>query len=90
MGLQKRHDWPGLQGNVVVESSGEIPGSSPGTGKIEQEIRFYITSLVLLACLLVSVPQHLESLESFMIAWRWSDSQEPPGVDERQSRSLRP
>jgi len=44
--LQKRHDWPGLKGIVVVESSREIDG------KIEQEIRFYITSLVLLACLL--------------------------------------
>jgi predicted transposase YbfD/YdcC len=44
--LQKRHDWPGLKGIVVVESSREIGG------KTEQEIRFYITSLVLLASLL--------------------------------------
>jgi predicted transposase YbfD/YdcC len=50
--LQKRHNWPGLKGIVVVESSREIPGSSPGTGKTEQEIRFYITSLVLLAHLM--------------------------------------
>jgi len=47
--LQERHDWPGLKGVVVVESKREIPGSSPGTYKIEQETRFYITSLVWLA-----------------------------------------
>jgi predicted transposase YbfD/YdcC len=44
--LQERHDWPGLQSVVVVESSREIGG------KTEQETRFYITSLVLLASLL--------------------------------------
>jgi predicted transposase YbfD/YdcC len=47
--LQQRHDWPGLRGVVMVESTREIPGSSPGTDKIERETRFYITSLVLLA-----------------------------------------
>lgn len=47
--LQKRHDWPGLKGVVMVESQREIPGSSPGTGKITRETRFYITSLTLLA-----------------------------------------
>jgi predicted transposase YbfD/YdcC len=41
--LQKRHDWPGLQGVVMVESKREIGE------KIEQETRFYITSLVWLA-----------------------------------------
>lgn len=41
--LQERHDWPGLRGVVMVESKREIGG------KIEQETRFYITSLVLLA-----------------------------------------
>lgn len=41
--LQERHDWPGLNAVIMVESSREI------TGKIEQETRFYITSLVLLA-----------------------------------------
>ena len=41
--LQERHDWPGLKGIVMVESSREIDG------KIERETRFYITSLVLLA-----------------------------------------
>jgi predicted transposase YbfD/YdcC len=44
--LQERHDWPGLKAVVMVESTREI------AGKIEQETRFYITSLVLLAHLL--------------------------------------
>jgi predicted transposase YbfD/YdcC len=44
--LQQRHNWPGLAAVVMVESVRE-------TGdKIEQETRFYITSLVLLAHLL--------------------------------------
>src|SRR5712692_10245032 len=47
--LQERHNWPGLQGVVMVESTREIPGSSPGTDKIEHETRFYITSLAWLA-----------------------------------------
>jgi predicted transposase YbfD/YdcC len=41
--LQERHDWPGLKGVIMVESTREI------ADKIEQETRFYITSLVLLA-----------------------------------------
>jgi predicted transposase YbfD/YdcC len=41
--LQQRHDWPGLKGVVMVESSREIDG------KIERETRFYITSLAWLA-----------------------------------------
>lgn len=41
--LQERHDWPGLKSVVMVESTREIGG------KIEHEMRFYITSLVLLA-----------------------------------------
>ena len=47
--LQERHDWPGLKGVVMVESTREIPGTSPGSAKIERETRFYITSLVWLA-----------------------------------------
>ena len=44
--LRERHDWPGLNGVVIVESQRE-------TGdKIERETRFYITSLVLLAALI--------------------------------------
>jgi predicted transposase YbfD/YdcC len=41
--LQQRHNWPGLKGIVMVESRREIDG------KIEQETRFYITSLLLVA-----------------------------------------
>jgi hypothetical protein len=40
--LQERHNWPGLRGVVMVESTREI------ADKIERETRFYITSLVLL------------------------------------------
>lgn len=47
--LQERHLWPGLASLVMVESTREIPGSSPGTARIERETRFYITSLALLA-----------------------------------------
>jgi predicted transposase YbfD/YdcC len=47
--LQERHDWPGLKGIVMVESKREIPGATPKTDKIEQETRFYITSLLWLA-----------------------------------------
>ena len=39
--LQERHDWPGLAGVLMVESTRELPG------KTEQETRFYITSLSL-------------------------------------------
>jgi predicted transposase YbfD/YdcC len=41
--LQERHDWPGLKSVVVVESTREV------AGKIEREMRLYITSMVLLA-----------------------------------------
>jgi len=41
--LQERHDWPGLKGVVMIESTREIGD------KIERETRFYITSLVWLA-----------------------------------------
>jgi predicted transposase YbfD/YdcC len=41
--LQQRHNWPGLKGVVMVESTREIGE------KIERETRFYITSLVWLA-----------------------------------------
>jgi predicted transposase YbfD/YdcC len=44
--LQQRHAWPGLNAVVMVESVREIGD------KIEQETRFYITSLMLLAHLL--------------------------------------
>ena len=41
--LQERHNWPGLNGIVIVDSRREIDG------KLQHETRFYITSLVLLA-----------------------------------------
>ena len=41
--LRERHEWPGLKAVVVVECQREI------NGKIANERRFYITSLVLLA-----------------------------------------
>jgi len=50
--LQKDHNWPALKSVVMVESTREIPGPTPGTDKIEHETRFYITSLVLAASLI--------------------------------------
>ena len=47
--LQERHDWPGLQGIVMVESTREIGE------RIERETRFYITSLIWLASQLAGV-----------------------------------
>jgi predicted transposase YbfD/YdcC len=41
--LQERHDWPGLQAVIMVESAREI------ADKTERETRFYISSLVWLA-----------------------------------------
>jgi len=47
--LQERHQWPGLQGVVMVESERVIPGASQEADKIECETRFYITSLLWVA-----------------------------------------
>jgi predicted transposase YbfD/YdcC len=41
--LQQRHDWPGLKGVVIIDSSREIGA------KIERQTRFYITSSILSA-----------------------------------------
>jgi len=41
--LQERHQWPGLKGIVIVESTRET------NGKVEKEMRLYLTSLLLLA-----------------------------------------
>src|SRR6202034_3576962 len=38
--LQERHRWPGLKAVVMLASTREI------SGKVEQETRYYITSLV--------------------------------------------
>lgn len=47
--LHERHDWPGLQGVVMVESEREMGD------KTERETRFYITSLLWLAIQLAPV-----------------------------------
>jgi predicted transposase YbfD/YdcC len=47
--LQERHEWPGLQGVVMVESQREIPGPSMSANTFERETRFYITSLAWVA-----------------------------------------
>jgi predicted transposase YbfD/YdcC len=39
--LQERHNWPGMRGVVIVESTREIGD------RVERETRFYITSLTL-------------------------------------------
>jgi predicted transposase YbfD/YdcC len=56
--LQDRHDWPGLKAVVMVESSREI------SGKVEQETRFYITSLVTLAVFLGPVVRSHWAIEN--------------------------
>jgi predicted transposase YbfD/YdcC len=56
--LQERHDWPGLKAVVMVESSREI------SGKIEQETRFYITSLAMTAILLGPVVRSHWAIEN--------------------------
>ena len=56
--LEDRHKWPGLAAIVIVESQRET------NGKIEQETRFYITSLVMLAALLGPVVRSHWSIEN--------------------------
>jgi predicted transposase YbfD/YdcC len=56
--LQERHDWPGLNAVVMVESSREI------SGKTESETRFYLTSLVMLAVLMGPVVRSHWSVEN--------------------------
>lgn len=56
--LQERHNWPGLKAVVIVQSSREI------SGKIEQETRYYITSLAMLAALLGPVVRSHWSIEN--------------------------
>src|SRR5246127_2374314 len=48
--LHDNHKWPGLKSVVMVESEREIPATAKDPAKIEHETRFYITSLVWLAC----------------------------------------
>jgi predicted transposase YbfD/YdcC len=47
--LRQRHNWPGLNAMVVVDSVREIGD------KVERETRFYITSLLLLASVLAPI-----------------------------------
>ena len=56
--LQERHSWPGLKAIVMVESTREI------SGKVEQETRYYITSLVMLAHLLGPVVRSHWAIEN--------------------------
>src|SRR5664280_571442 len=56
--LQERHNWPGLKAVVIVESSRQI------SGKIEQETRYYVTSLVMLAALLGPVVRSHWAIEN--------------------------
>jgi predicted transposase YbfD/YdcC len=56
--LQKRHNWPGMQGVVMVESIREIGD------KIETETRFYITSLLLLAAQIGPIVRSHWSIEN--------------------------
>ncbi len=56
--LQKRHNWPGLNAVVVVESEREIGD------KVERETRFYITSLVLLATMLAPTVRRHWAIEN--------------------------
>ena len=56
--LRKRHDWPGLNAVVMVESTREIAGNA------EQETRFYITSLLMPAHLLGPVARSHWAVEN--------------------------
>jgi len=56
--LQQRHDWPGLKAVVVIDSSREI------NGKTEQESRFYLTSLVMIAALIGPVVRSHWAIEN--------------------------
>jgi predicted transposase YbfD/YdcC len=56
--LQERHHWPGLKAVVMVESTREM------AGKVEQETRYYITSLAILAQLLGPVVRSHWAIEN--------------------------
>jgi predicted transposase YbfD/YdcC len=56
--LQKRHNWPGLNAVVVVNSRTET-----GT-KVEEETRFYISSLLLVASLLAPIVRSHWAIEN--------------------------
>ena len=56
--LQERHDWPGLQAVVMVESRREI------NGRTERETRFYLTSLAMIAALMGPVVRSHWAIEN--------------------------
>lgn len=56
--LRQRHNWPGLNAVLVVESIREIGE------KVERETRFYITSLSLLASMLAPVVRSHWAIEN--------------------------
>ena len=56
--LRLRHQWPGLNGIVIVESAREVDG------KIASETRFYITSLCLLVHLIGPIVRDHWSVEN--------------------------
>ena len=68
--LQKRHQWPGWKGVVMVDSTREIGG------KIEHETRFYITSLVLAASLIGPLIRRPlgRGEQPALGAWTWSSA----------------
>ena len=56
--IRKRHGWPGLNAIVMIESTREANGG------IEKDIRFYITSLIMLAHLLGPVIRSHRAIEN--------------------------
>src|ERR1700716_3719937 len=65
--LQARHQRPGLKGVVLVESRREI------NGKVTDETRFYITSLVLLATAIgPMIRAHWATRTHCTGSWTWS------------------
>jgi len=56
--LRERHNWPGLNAVVVVNSQREIGD------KVERETRFYITSLMLAASLLAPIVRSHWAIEN--------------------------
>ena len=61
--LQERHNWPGLNGIVIVDSHRKIGG------KLQHETRFYVTSLVSLASVLGPMIQDHWAVENSLHCW---------------------
>jgi len=82
--LQQRHDWPGLHGVVMVESTREIGD------KIEKETRFYITSLVLLAHALGPIIRDHWAVENSLHSGATNRAKRRRSASARSSMSARP